>query len=157
MHGKIYQIGLKQISKEDYVSPTDFYENSSDFADYIGDEYPEKERLEDVEHLAEIFPELFDYVGDGTLQYKGMGTFLQDWVDEIKRQASEMTADNILKDIRLFKLSKLTDTTHRGLDSRFYIEDWNGLAGPASDLIEFLAKQKEGTLIYVGSVIDFHF
>jgi len=157
MHDKIFQIGLKPISKEDYVSPMAFYENSSDFADYIGDEYSEKERLETAEHLAKIFPELLDYVGDGTLQYKGMGTFLQDWVDEIKRQASEMTANNILKDIRLFKLSKLTDTTHRGLNSRFYIEDWNELAGPATDLIEFLARQKEGTRLYVGAVIDFHF
>lgn len=156
MHSKIYQISTSPI-EDDFLTPSSLYDNSSDFADYIGDEYPEKERLEAAECLAEILPELFNYVGEGTLVYKGMNNFLQDWADEIKRQASEMTADNILKDIRLFKLSKLTDATHRGLYSRFYIEDWNGLAGPASDLIEFLARKKEGTLLYVGAVIDFHF
>lgn len=157
MHSKIFQIGLKPISKEDYVSPMDFYENSGDFADYIGEEYPEKERLNATEYLAEIFPELLDYVGDGTLRYKGMGTFLQDWADEIHSLAGEIKADNILKDFHRFRLSELTERTHKGTHSRFYIEDWNGCASPASDLIEFLGKQKEGTLLYVGAVIDFHF
>lgn len=157
MHSKIYQIGLKPMSVDDYVHPDEFYENSDDFADYIGDEYPEKERLEAAEYLAEIFPELLDYVGDGTLRYKGMGTFLQDWADKIHSLAEEIKADNIIKYPHRVRLSLLTENTHKEINSRFYIEDWNGYAGPSSDLIEFLAKQKDGTLIYVGSVIDFHF
>ena len=157
MHSKIYQIGLKPISKEDYVSSTDFYENSDDFADYIGDKYPEEERLEAAENLAGIFPELFDYIGDGSLRYKGMGTFLQEWADKIHSLAGEITKDNIMKGLHRFRLSRLTATTHKEINSRFYIEDWNGCAGPASDLIEFLGCQKEGTLLYVGAVIDFHF
>ena len=157
MHSKIYQIGLEPISKENYISSTDFYENSGDFADYIGDEYPEKERLEAAEGLAELFPELFDYVGDGTLRYKGMGTFLQDWADKIHSLAGEITKDNIIKGLHRFLLSCLTERTHKEINSRFYIEEWNGYAGPAADLIEFLGKQKEGTLLYVGAIIDFHF
>ena len=157
MHGKIYQIGLKPMNVDDYVHPDEFYENSNDFADYIGDEYPEKERLEASEYLAESLPELFDYVGDGILRYNGVGTFLQDWADKIHGLAGEINADNIIKYPHRVRLSLLTEDTHKKINSRFYIEDWNGYAGPASDLIEFLAKQKEGTLIYVGNVIDFHF
>lgn len=157
MHSKIYQIGLKPINKEDYASSTDFYENSGDFADYIGDEYPEKERLEAVEGLAEILPEFFDYVGDGTLRYKGMGTFLLDWTKEIKRQANEMTAENVLEDARRYKMSYIMSRTHRDIELRFYIEDWSGCAEPLGEFVKYLSMIKEGTRLYVGAVIDFHF
>lgn len=157
MHSKIYQIGLKPMTVDDYVHPDEFYENSNDFADYIGDEYVEEDRLEAIEYLAEFFPELFCYVGDGALQYKGMGTFLQEWADKIHSLAGEITKDNIMKGLHRFRLSRLTATTHKEISSRFYIEQWNGCAGPASDLIEFLGSLKEGTLLYVGAVIDFHF
>lgn len=157
MHSKIYQIGLRPVNVDDYVHPDEFYENSSDFADYIGDEYPEKERLEAAECLAETIPELFDYVGDGALRYKGMGTFLLDWTKEIKRQANEMTAESVLEDARRYKMSYIMSRTHLDIELRFYIEDWSGCAEPFGEFVKYLSTIKDGARLYVGAVIDFHF
>ena len=157
MHSKIYQISLKPLEKEDYLKPSDLYENSQDFADYIGDEFEGDSRIECIEYLSECLSEFFDYVGNGTLLYKGMGDFLTDWVEQIKLLADSITPENVLKELNLYYLSSVTEKTHKNMSSRFYIEDYNCFAGPLSDLVEFLATRKEGEKIYVGSVIDYHF
>lgn len=157
MHSKIFQIGLMPIKEDEFVSPSGFYENSSDFADYIGEEFCGKDRLESIEYLAESLSELLDYKGDGILVYKGMGTFLTEWVNAIQDKADSLLTDNILQDVNLYRIKHLTDRTHKDLNYRFYLDEWNGWAGPASDLIEFLNTLKEGTLLYVGAVIDYHF
>ena len=52
-HSKIYQISSKPIAEDEYASPSDFYENSGDFADYIGDEMKGDDRRECIESLAD--------------------------------------------------------------------------------------------------------
>ena len=49
----------KPIKKYDYAIPDYFYENSSDFADYIGDEQKGDDRKEDIKRLAEVLHDLF--------------------------------------------------------------------------------------------------
>jgi hypothetical protein len=156
MHSKIYQIGLEPMTVENYVHPDFFYENSSDFADYIGNEIYGDIREEFVKHLSDLFPGVLEYVAKSTLRYKGVSIFTEQWVKEIKGLAKELTPENLLKDVRRLHFVKVLKKTHMCLDSRFFIENWNGYAGPASDLIGFLSRQRVETLIYVGSVIDFH-
>lgn len=157
MHSKIFQLGTTPITPDEYVRPSNFYENSSGFADYIGGELNDKERKVYCQYLAEALPELFDHIDDYTLRYKGMGTFLEEWVNAIQEMANSLSTDNILQELNLYRMKLLTYNTHRNLDYRFYLDEWNGWAGPASDLIEFLNTLKEGTLLYVGAVIDYHF
>ncbi len=157
MHSKIYQIGLEPMTIESYVHPDFFYENSSDFADYIGDEIYGEKREKVVKHLPDLFPGVLEYVADSTLKYKSVDNFIKKWVKEIKELTKDLTPENLLKESRRLHLVKVLDKTHLCLESRFFIENDNGYAGPASDLIGFLSNQKEGTLIYVGSVIDFRY
>ena len=158
MHSKIFQLSDEFISESNFLYSEYFCEDSQHFADYIGDEVTdEKERYEYICSVAEEFPEMLDYIGDGKLRYKGMADFLQDWSDAIKEAANTLTADNILKELNLYKVERLTQTTHKDSDRRFYVEDWNCFAGDAADFVSWLSHLKEGTIIYVGAIIDFHY
>lgn len=163
-HSRIYQVSSKRIAKYDYATPDDFYENSGDFADYIGDRIDDKDdRKEDIRHLAETLSDLFDLSDDGNaLVYKGdeaTKKFKQDWADAIRKAAQEITADNILELSPRWKVRTICNETHLMTSRRVNIEEWNGYAGPMDDLIEWVAykKFKAGKKIYIGAVIDYHY
>lgn len=157
MHSKIFQMSATPIDKDGLLRPADLDDNSSDFADYIGDELHGEERTEQIEWLTESMQGVLSYIGDGKLRYNGLGTFLEDWAAEVKWQAREINGGNILMDLRRYSMSTLMDKTHRDMDCRFYTENWSGCAEPLGDFIAYLSTLKEGTTLYVGSVIDFHF
>ena len=162
MHSKIFQISSKPISKDEYTSPETYYDNSSDFADYIGDEVKDKEERDNcVGYLAHVLRGVFTAVGRDHLVYLGedaLRKFLQEWADDIKAKAAELTADNILSNQRLYNIRATTEETHLRTDYRVHIEEWNGLPGPLGDIIEWAASQlKEGDSIYIGAIIDYHF
>ena len=163
-HSRIYQISSKRIAKYDYATPDDFYENSGDFADYIGDRIDDKDdRKGDIRHLAEELGDLFDLSDDGNaLVYKGdeaMKKFKEQWADAIRKAAQEITADNILELSPRWKVRTICNETHLMTSRRVSIEEWNGYAGPMDDLIEWVAykKFKAGKKIYIGAVIDYHY
>ena len=162
MHSKIFQISSKPISKKDYTDPSTYDDNSSDFADYIGVEVADDEREQYIGYLADNLKDIFTPVGRGVLAYKGedaMRKFKQEWADAIKQQAEELTADNILCNYRLYRISNAIDATHIGTNYRVDIEDWcGGRADPFAELIEWAAYQlKEGDRIYIGAIIDYHY
>ena len=162
MHSKIFQISSKPISKADYKVSEDYYEGHDSWADYIGDEVDDKEEREDcVGYLAHELRGVFTAVGRDHLVYLGedaLHSFLQEWADDIKARAAELTADNILADQRLFNIRATTNKTHRCSSYRVHIEEWNGYAGPFKDIIEWAANElKEGDSIYIGAIIDYHY
>lgn len=162
MHSKIFQISSKPISKDEYTSPETYYDNSGDFADYIGDEVKDEEDRDDyIGYFADVVKDVFTPVGRGVLAYKGedaMRQFKQKWAAEIKRLSDELTADNMLCEQRLYRISKATAETHIHTSYRVDIEDWcGGCAYPIGELIEWAACQlKEGDRIYIGAIIDYH-
>lgn len=161
MHSKIFQISSKPISKDEYTSSETYYDNSSSFADYIGEEVEDWEQRDNcVGYLAHDLRGLFTAVGRDHLVYLGedaLHSFLQEWADDIKARAAELTADNILANQRLWNLRATTNETHRCSSYRVHIEEWNGYAGPFKDIIEWAANElKEGDSIYIGAIIDYH-
>lgn len=163
-HSRIYQISGKRIAKDDYASPSDFYDNSSDFADYIGDEIEdEDDRKEDIGYLANELSDLFDLSDDGkALVYKGaeaVKKFKQEWADAIRQAAQEITADNALESQTRWNLRSICEETHLRSSRRVSIEEWNTCASPMDELIEWVdyKKFKTGKKIYVGAVIDYHY
>ena len=160
-HSKIYQLATKPISKDDYVSPENFYENHEPWADYIGEKVKDEDRDEYIGYLANLLEDVFTYKGDGEFAYKGadaMRKFLTAWADELRRMAGLLTPDNVLKDLNLWKVRHCCTDTHKDTSKRFYIREWNGWAGPFADVIEWAANQlKKGDRIYVGAIIDFHY
>jgi hypothetical protein len=161
-HSNIFQISDKPITPDEYRTPEDFYENSDDFADYIGDEITdEEERKECIGYLADTIEDVFTHEGDGVFVYKGdeaLRKFKQEWLAEIQTQTARLTADNMQNEQNLYRLSAATERTHLNCNYRIKIEEWNGYAGPISDLFEWAeSKLKEGDRIYVGAVIDYHY
>lgn len=161
-HSKIFQISDKPITPEDYCKPDDFYENSDDFADYIGDEITdEEERKECIDYLADTIKDVFTHEGDGVFTYKGeeaLRKFKQAWLAEIQHLTDNLNEDNLLKNQNQYRLSAATEQTHLHSCYRIMIEAWNGCAAPIADLFEFTESQlKAGDHIYVGAVIDYHY
>lgn len=158
MHSAIFQISTKPIGEDERTKPEYYYEDSY-FADYIGDEFEGGDREDAIKSLTASLDGVFKPAGRDCLVYLGKDSlkkFLQAWADDIKANAAELNADNILSEIRHLKLS--VQETHKHSSIRVHIEEYNGWAGPITDLIEFADwKLKEGDKIYVGSVIDYHF
>lgn len=142
---------------------SDFYDNSSDFADYIGDELDGSERREDIGYLADVLSDIFDFdKRSRVLVYKGekaMKKFKGEWAAAIREKAEVLTADNILDWMARYQVEKLCRKTHLDISYRFSIVDWaEGVDEPMEDLICFVAqKMKKGDKLYVGAVIDYHF
>ena len=157
MHSKIYQVGLKPMSEDDYVNEEHFLESSSSYADYIGDALEGEERKECIKNLAESLKEIFDYnEEEEALVYKGMGTFIHDWYEDIKAEVNCLN-ENEVHGIVLARIRNATRQTHLRLCSRFYIENWNDAADPLAELIEYVSwKMEVGDKLYIGNVIDFH-
>ena len=156
MHSNIIQISRNPIEKEERVSPIDFYENSSDFADYIGDEYDDEERKSVIEAIPKWFDGIFSLEGDH-LVFNGLGDFVKDWYRYIGECVAELK-DNEVEDMKLYRIKKAVEHTHLDIWSRFYIENWNGYAAAAEDFIDYLAnRMKQGDKLYIGAIIDYHF
>lgn len=161
MHSKIYQISNKPIDKEDYKSPSTYWDNSGDFADYIGDEYEDEDRDEAIGYLADLLEDVFEHQGGGEFRYKGeeaMRKFKQAWADELRWQAGLLTPENLFKNQNLYKIRATTKETHLRSSCCVDIAGWaEGVAYPFGELFEYAASQlKAGDRIYVGAIIDYH-
>ena len=162
MHSKIFQISNKPISKEDYADPETYYENSDDFADYIGDEVDEEDREDYYDYMAKNLAGVFTHEGNGVYVYQGaeaLQVFKQEWADYIKEFANDLTADNLFKNQRLYMIRKITEETHIGTSYRVDIAHWaEGVAYPFGELFEYAGRcLKKGDRIYVGAIIDYHY
>lgn len=163
-HGRIFQVSIKPIDADEWATPDDFYENSGDFADYIGDAQAGDDRQEDIDHLAETLAALFtqDKVGGDTLTYRGeaaMEQFKRDWCEAIREKTKAVLPQNILEWTGRYDVRAVCNETHLRTGYRFKIEDWNGdYADTPAELICYVAsKMKEGDKLYIGAVIDFHY
>lgn len=161
MHSNIYQISSSPISEDEYESPSNYYENSGDFADYIGDAYEGEEREEEIKDFASIIEDVFAYKGGGEFEYKGkeaMRKFKQAWIDELQSKVAALTPDNLFKEQNLFSIWQLTEKTHLDVSSRVSIAKWCGeCAYPLGELFEWADSQlKKGDRFYIGAVIDYH-
>lgn len=158
MHSKIFQVSKNPINKEEYATPEMYYNNSQDFADYIGDEVDNpEERKEYIEYLSEVLDDIFDLEGE-TLVYKGLDKFLSDWVKDIKELANNFNEQNISEAPNLWKLKSIIERTHLDCYFRFDIHDWaDGIADSLKSLIVYAKSQMQpGDRLYVGSIIDYH-
>lgn len=158
MHSKIFQMGLKPISEDNYVQPDYFYEGMECFADYIGDEMTGNDRKECIEWLAEELGSLFDLnKEEDVLVFKGMGTFVTEWNNAIKNAANDLQ-DGVLCRRILNEINYLEECTHLHCDYRFFIEGWSWGSFPARNFIEYVNDElKPGDKLYIGNVIDFHY
>lgn len=161
MHSNIFQISSRPISEDEYASPSRYYDNSGDFADYIGDAYEGEEREKIIKNFAGTIEDVFTYKGGGEFVYKGkeaMRKFKQTWIDELLHKTAALTPVNLFKEQNLFHIGQLTEKTHLYVSSRVDIAEWCGeCAYPLGELFKWAScLLKKGDRFYIGSVINFH-
>ena len=161
MHSNIYQISSRPISEDEYASPSRYYENSGDFADYIGDAYNGDEREDRIKNFAGTIEDVFAYKGGGVFEYKGkkaMRKLKQTWIGVLQRNVAALTPGNLFKEHTLLHIGQLTEKTHLYVSSRVDIAEWcGGCAYPLCELFEWADSQlKKGDRFYIGAVIDYH-
>lgn len=162
MHSNIYQISSRPISEDEYATPSRYYDNSGDFADYIGEAYGGVARGEKIENFADIIKDVFAYKGGGVFEYKGneaMRKFKQAWIDELRSKVDALHITTLLCSPYLSNIRQLTEKTHLDASSRVDIAEWCGdCAYPLGELFEWADSQlKKGDRFYIGAVIDYHF
>ena len=160
-HSRIFQISSRPIDREEWSEPSDYYENSDDFADYIGDRVDDDDkRDEDIGRLADTVKDVFTPAGRGVLAYRGreaLMAFKQKWHDAIKAATDELTVENMTKQMRLGRLSSLTEQTHLLSSYRVHIVNWTSCPLPLGELFEWAESiLEEGDRVYIGAVIDYH-
>lgn len=161
MHSNIYQISNTPICPDEWAKPETYYDNSGDFADYIGDAREGEERQWVIEDFGNIISPVFEKTeAEGVFRYKGkdaMREFKQAWCDELKRKATELTPETIFQGFNLFDIHQMTNMTHLDVASRVDI-DGNGVAEPFGELFQWADKHlEEGDCIYLGSIVDFYY
>lgn len=160
-HSKIFQISDKPIKKDDRVSPSYFYDEVNIFGDYIDDTQYGANRKDCIKYLASELESLFDlHKSETALVYRGgLDEFKEKWTNVIREEAMKVTADNVLDHLPRYMLRGICNDTHLKSEYRFYIDGYNGWAGPMADLIEYISwkKFKPGKILYIGAVIDYHY
>ena len=158
-HGKIYQLATKPIEENKAITPEEFYDNHDAYADWVGDEMEGADREECIGYLADTMKDLLTPVGGGVFAYKGMGEYLQGWVDAIHEKAQAITVENVMNYSPRAALKDIVNGTQKDSVDRFVIEEYSGrFAEPMAELVSFLNYQmKPGDLLYVGAIIDFHY
>lgn len=92
MHSKIYQIAEQPIGPENYITESDFYENSSDFADYVAD-MDEEDQEECIADLASGWLEGIFEVNGRELTVLDSTDFLNEWAKEMRELTEELTME----------------------------------------------------------------
>lgn len=166
MYSSIFQVGLKPIVSDEFITPDYFYDELHTFADFIDDEVEGDERKKEIRLLAKELSCVFDFDEENEcLIRKGNADFEKfshDWIAEIRDVANRIDDNsNTLCDAWSFgtyRLKKLLDNTHIGSYCRFYIDDYVEYAASVKELVGY-GKQvmKEGEKLYFGAVIKFHF
>lgn len=158
MHAKIYQVTREELSRDEYIT-FDSYEplQVSNYCDYTGEvyEYEEEDCLKSLDRILEgVF-----YREGRTLTYVGAENFMYEFVEAIKKSASELTVEK-MKDWRtMFALKRLLDETHIEYEHRFVFgPDQEAFPESLGEFMqEVYVTLKPGDKLYVGGIVDFHY
>ena len=103
---------------------------------------------------------MFTLVGIDELVFNGGAKeWLEKWVKDIHDKAEVVNAENVTDWIgAAYQLKKVLKNPLM-TDHHFYLSDdtTQSYAEPSVELMRMVCKLKEGTHLYIGGVIDFHF
>ena len=161
-HSKIFQISRKPIDPDDYKSPSDYYDDHRDFADWIGDEVDdEDDRKHCIECLVKELDGVFSIGENDTIVFNGskpLNKFLESLANQLKGLVNGMKKETLVSGSVLRNLRLMATDTHKYSDYRIDIEDYTCCAAPLCDLIDYAAWElKKGKKLYIGAIIDYHY
>lgn len=160
MHSRIFQITKEQIAEENYLNEDTLEQGDTVAIDYCAN-IGNIDRENSIACLVDdVLPNgMFTRLGANILRYNGgMEQWKADTVAEIQKRAAALTTDSFFYGCRLYDLK---ESVVNPLDTSFlFYMDAEGLENTASRSLDFMSYVnglEEGTLLYIGGVIDYHF
>ncbi len=161
MHAKVYQITKQRVSEDNILNENTLEQGDSSDYDYCS-EISSEDRAEMIENLVNnVLPKgMFTLVGTDELVFNGGAKeWLEKWVKDIHDKAEVVNAENVTDWIgAAYQLKKVLKNPLM-TDHHFYLSDdtTQTYAEPSVELMRMVCKLKEGTHLYIGGVIDYHF
>ena len=161
MHAKVFQITKQRVDKENILNENTLIQGDGSDYDYCSN-ISEKERKEMIVALiSDILPKgMFTQASDDELVYQGGASeWKQSWVEEIQDKAMKVTTENVTDWIgAAYQLEKaIKNPLHT--DSHFYLSEnsFQSYAEQSNELMRFVCSLENGTHLFIGGVIDYHF
>lgn len=160
MHSRIFQITTEQVERENYLNEDTLEQGDNVLIDYCA-EIDDDEREENIACLVDdILPKgMFTRMGANIIRYNGgMEQWKAEAIAKIKEKAAALTADNYFHYSSIYNLKNAVvnplDTAYL-----FYTDAEGGQswAEKSHYFMQFVSGLEEGTLLYIGGVIDYHF
>lgn len=159
MHSRIFQITTKPVDKENYLNEFTLNQGENSFIDYC-DEIDDEEREANIVCLVgSVLPKgMFTRMGANVIRYNGgMQQWKEEAIAKIKEKLAAITPDNYFW-IEHYNLKKAVENP---LDAAYlFYTDEKGTqswAEESYEFMQFVSRLEEGTLLYIGGVIDYHF
>ena len=161
MHAKVFQITKQRVDEENVLNENTLTQGDGSDYDYCTN-ISQRERMEMIEALVNgILPKgMFTMVGEDELIYQGGAKeWKRLWVDEIQKRAKMVTSENVTEWIgATYQLEKAIKNP-LNTDSHFYLSEdsCQTYAETSNELMRFVCSLEEGTHLFIGGIIDFHF
>lgn len=159
MHSRIFQITTKQVEKENYLNEFTLNQGENSFIDYC-DEIDDEEREANIVCLVgSVLPTgMFTRIGANVIRYNGgMEQWKEEAIAQLKEKLAAITPDNYFG-LDLYRLKRAVenplDTAYLFYTSETGNQSW---AEESYEFMQFVSRLEEGTLLYIGGVIDYHF
>lgn len=160
MHSRIFQITTEQVERENYLNEDTLEQGDNVLIDYCA-EIDDDEREENIACLVDdILPKgMFTRMGANIIRYNGG---IEQWkaeaIAKIKEKAAALTADNYFHYSSIYNLKNAVvnplDTAYLFYTDAEGGQNW---ADQSHEFMQFVNGLEEGTLLYIGGVIDYHF
>ncbi len=151
MHNNIFQLSTSPIDADDFIAESSFEPSEiDDFADYVS------EYEGDLSEVYDKFPFLgtmFTRDGD-KLICKGCDDVFRTWHKAVCQEVGKLSEEGLKDGMNTWRVKKLLTVPFTR--DRFYLEEY-GYSVDSSEFLQHCAKKlKEGDVLYLGGVLDFH-
>lgn len=157
MHSSIIEIRDHRTDKGEWATECNFYDDCGDIIEYCRD-LTEDERAGYIEDFmeSELFNALFTKGDEAdTIVYNGkLDAIKSEWYKSIQVELDKMVAKG---SISPYYLNRAIEKPFLS-DFLFCLPDWNGdRANYPRELMEWLDTLKDGDVLYICGVVDYHF
>lgn len=151
MHNYIYQLSASPINADEFITESSFEPSEiDDFADYV------QEPDCDLSKAYGEFPFLgtmFTRDGD-KLICKGCDDIFRTWHKAVCQEVGKLSEEGLKDGMNTWRVKQLLTVPFTR--TRFYLEE-QGYPMDSSEFLQYCAKNlKEGDVLYLGGVLDFH-
>lgn len=160
MHSRIFQITKEQVARENYLNEDTLVQGDGSHIDYCA-EISAKEREQSIVCLVDdVLPKgMFTRLGANILRYNGgMEQWKEQAIANIHEKLAALTPEKYFCGSRFYDLK---ETVVNPFDTGFlFYMDTAGeqsVSETSYDFMFYVSGLEEGTLLYIGGVIDYHF